>query len=608
MKGGIRTVRRAQTVTPFGVGAIYDIGDESFVAMDTWHWKGAGEVRRLPRLAEVLGVNDFHLAPDGAAGHGVPYFRFPQWMFCQSCRQMLRWSYKREAGTDSARCLSCKGSKRLVPMRFVNACKRGHLSDVPWDRWAHSAAGDHAQRQCGNSNELRFKVSREVGGGLRSLSVHCGSCGASRDLEFLVRKDSLKTIGYRCPGRQPWQLSDLKEECQEVPQVLQRGASNIYFARVASALDIPEGDAAGEREALVENIENHAYFRLLRQLSESSSDGLDAPGARIAIEQIASDFGCGVEIVREVVQRAGGVPAEAQARTAEDLLVEEYASLCGEPQPETGAGLSFVTESVDLAEWIARSGQGGTAMADIGKLVGRVVLVHRLREVRALVGFERVDPGVRTTSPGLDKRIAWLPAMEVYGEGVFLSLDADALVRWEQEHASWLAPRVAAIALRRNQARLSFLPEPSARLLLLHTLAHLLIRQLAFECGYSSSSLRERIYASPSMAGFLIYTADADSEGSLGGLAREGRADRLARTLSSALSKAAWCSADPVCRELPAQGLGGLNRAACHACALVPETSCQFGNVLLDRQFVVGAQGFFGDLVVGQGSVPGDAP
>jgi len=145
---------------------------------------------------------------------------------------------------------------------------------------------------------------------------------------------------------------------------------------------------------------------------------------------------------------------------------------------------------------------------------------------------------------------------------------------------------------------------------MLHTFAHLLIRQLSFECGYSASSLKERIYStdpsdtsSTSMGGILIYTADSDSEGSLGGLVRQGSPDRLFPAICYALMKSSWCSSDPICTELGGQGLMGLNQAACHGCALISETSCSYSNVLLDRSLVTGRSdisgrtGFFSDLL-----------
>ena len=115
---------------------------------------------------------------------------------------------------------------------------------------------------------------------------------------------------------------------------------------------------------------------------------------------------------------------------------------------------------------------------------------------------------------------------------------------------------------------------------------------MAFECGYDSSSLRERLYVSSGeeteMHGLLIYTASGDSEGTLGGLVRQGEPGRLDNTLKAAIENASICSSDPLCIESQGQGTSSLNLAACHACGLLPETSCEEGNLLLDRGLVIG--------------------
>jgi hypothetical protein len=137
----------------------------------------------------------------------------------------------------------------------------------------------------------------------------------------------------------------------------------------------------------------------------------------------------------------------------------------------------------------------------------------------------------------------------------------------------------------------------------MHGFSHLLIRQLTFDCGYASSSLRERIYCEPQRGqfGILIYTADGDSEGTLGGLVRQGEQSRLAAVISRALQSCSWCSGDPLCFEGDNQGIGGLNRAACHACMLVSETSCECANTLLDRRLLIGdragLRGLFRDFM-----------
>jgi hypothetical protein len=204
----------------------------------------------------------------------------------------------------------------------------------------------------------------------------------------------------------------------------------------------------------------------------------------------------------------------------------------------------------------------------------------------------------------------------VFGEGVFVPLAEASLVQWERANAEILRRRLAKVAeLRQNDRGLvSTLPEPSPRFVLVHSLAHALIRQLAFECGYDTASLRERIYClqpdaqgDGGRAGVLIYTASSDSEGSLGGLARQALPGRFANMFVTALRRASWCSSDPVCSEMESQGLGGLNRAACHACMLVTETSCTCFNTMLDRSLLIGdgsamhggVTGFFHGLMRG---------
>ena len=81
----------------------------------------------------------------------------------------------------------------------------------------------------------------------------------------------------------------------------------------------------------------------------------------------------------------------------------------------------------------------------------------------------------------------------------------------------------------------------SPRYTLLHAFAHLLINRRTDEAGYSSASLRERLYVSTDrqapMAGVLIYTAAGDSDGTRGGLVRLGRPEHLGRLIEEALAR-----------------------------------------------------------------------
>jgi len=238
------------------------------------------------------------------------------------------------------------------------------------------------------------------------------------------------------------------------------------------------------------------------------------------------------------------------------------------------------------------------------KYIDKIMLVERLRETRVLAGFSRVIPEsglaqdqkkalLRRNKPEEGKY--WLPACKVYGEGIFITLREDVLRQWEflepvKNRAEILNRQYLKVCAERGFNSKAI----TARFILIHTLSHLLINRLTFECGYSSASLRERLYVSNNadapMAGFLIYTSSGDAEGTMGGLVRMGKTENFEPLFRRALENATWCSADPVCGETGdygGQGPDSCNLAACHNCCLVPETSCEEFNRFLDRCLVV---------------------
>jgi hypothetical protein len=605
-----RTVRRTQTITPFGVGGIYDFGSESFVGMDTTKWRVHGDPDvRLPRLERVLRVQGFRAAPiagralfPGAyrSGSPVPYLRFPSWLFCPNCRAMKQWSSSMEEVGMHPYCEPCGKKSYLVPMRFMAVCKGGHLTDIPWEKWAHIGT----RINC-NNPRLQFKSDPKRGAGLQSLSIACINCKSENDLERLPFKDSLAGIMKGCSGTHPWQKRDLAEPCDQLPQVVQRGASNAYYPVVASAIDIRVGEK--KEDSIFDLIRFHPKWQPLVDIKDYINSH-DEPLALKFIGPIVTDdklqkLGVTAEVVWECLQKSVQVEDGVESLENEDesLLIDEWKAFITPPESQPRA--EFIAVKTDLDAFsLELAVDEKPAWAEFRRLIAQVTLAKKLRIVRALNGFTRLEPNYENmVTPSLGASASWLPATEIYGEGIFLALDSEALDSWEKR-----LPEEVLEGMRkaRNRSTLGFLPEATDRFVLLHTLSHLLIRQLCFECGYSSSSLSERIYSDgeEGMAGILIYTASADSEGALGGLVREGLPDRLFRTFKTALFRANWCSSDPICSEMKQQGVQGLNKSACHACTLVAETSCDHANSLLDRTVLIGAAdapetGYFNHLV-----------
>ena len=310
------------------------------------------------------------------------------------------------------------------------------------------------------------------------------------------------------------------------------------------------------------------------------------------IRQLATKYRCTPRDIKDAITEINkGYPLYGRAITAGALLTDEYRALL-EEIPKLGEDEDFVTEH-HTNGWRELRGtlDGGVARRAAGT-VSRLVAVNRLKEIMVLTGFQRA--GGRPTPPDITGESPWLPALELYGEGLFFTLDEDVLRRWEAGEA--IRERADVFERRYVQREGQVVPElevkVSPRFLLCHTLSHLLIRELEAKAGYPAASLKERIYCATGkepMAGVLIYVAVPDEEGSLGGLMELAKPDRFLRLLTGAFEAAAWCSLDPVCAEQEGHGPSLLNGAACHACALLPEPSCPYGNVLLDRAFVKGA-------------------
>lgn len=221
---------------------------------------------------------------------------------------------------------------------------------------------------------------------------------------------------------------------------------------------------------------------------------------------------------------------------------------------------------------------------------------------------ERSELGLSNNdyAPISKKILNWLPAIELFGEGIFIEVDEEKVEEWEEKNKD----RYKLMAEKHKNASWighEMFNSENPRFVLLHTLSHLLIKQLTIQCGYSTASVKEKIYSSIAgtdfkMSGILIYTSATDTDGSLGGLVREGYTDRMQTTFENMLQESSWCSNDPLCIEATNQGYLGLNYAACHACALLPETSCEALNSLLDRAAVVGTPdnpeiGFFKEIL-----------
>lgn len=590
-----KSLRRTQIVSPFGVGALCEIDGQSFFIRGTHRWptgRNLEEVELPSLVSKLQGVN--HLKKPGFA---VSATRFPRWHFCPGCRKMTFWSIQKDKKDEQGqlpvpRCVEPACKKRvLVPMRFVAVCDNGHLDEIDWYYWAHRGAQQTETGSCSReASELSFAVSGRRGGDFQSMYIKC-SCGAARSLEGI----SEGTLPQTCKGYQPGEGNSrcTDEDGKPLRMSMEpRGSSALHYSSVISALDIAQ---ATKGSALAERLIHDTYFQswvkmATRQLARGQISIEDVPSEfKEDLEEIAEDHLADFEDVLEVFlsRITAGDAANSSQDPAEDfdqkdVMNEEFPVLAS---PHGFKGKSLITISHEPP------GEFG-----LNNLLERIVQVERLREVRVFRGFQRRDVGAtnRIVSPDFGTNsVDWLPAIEVSGEGIFIQFKAEAVKAWLDRNRAEIDAFSSAQLRAAEDAdlprRMGFNANPV--FVMIHTFAHMLINQLSFDCGYSSTSLRERIYCGPESnlhCGVLIYTADSDSEGSMGGLVEMGGPARIVDVIYRAVKRSEWCSGDPVCRELESQGVGNMNRAACHACSLVAETSCTFSNVLLNRVLVSG--------------------
>lgn len=598
-----KSIPRGHAITPHGPGAIVDSGQESFVVLDTVSnrraWDTPEQTIRLERLERKLGVDSFRLPPAGSGfreGSKAPLNvqRFPAWLFCPRCRQMVKSTpnieFQFEGGEP--RCETCVGSI-LVPMRYISVCTNGHLDDIDWWLWAHSQSKSNAGPCTRQHPDLRFIAKHNSGSANKALAIRCERCKSERSLEDITKGSLRGLCGQKCSGRQPWQKIADAETCSLEPRALLRSQTAVHFSDIVSALDLEDSDPE-DTEELVQYLREKSMDFIDEGVP--ISDSLKTRWAKRASEKFARNIDLKV-VNRILSELASGKTSHTDLETT-DTLDEEWPKLAQPSQVDS----RYAPLRVRASDWTKE-----TDTSILGDLLESVMLVERLREVRALQGFRRVEPGGKLIRPDLNRRLPWLPATEVFGEGLFIQLSNAALLKWEQQNAHTLEERthVARQSISNGTWVTQRFPIEAnllARFKMVHTFAHLLMRQLTFECGYSGAALRERLYVFADRCGLLIYTADADSEGSLGGLVRQGKRDRIADTILSAIARAHWCSNDPICAEMPDHGPEKLNRSACHACSLVAETSCTHSNLLLDRMLVIGdgergPVGYFHDFI-----------
>lgn len=565
-----------------------------------------GELRQPPWLPDELGGNTTPI--------GIPTRVFPQWLRCTGCdllapvsANVFEFENTRKHRPDMARFVhrKCKGrfkgagrDRVAVPARYLIACTNGHLDEFPYVDWVHGADGN--RKECVARPQLRMLEWRSNLG--PQVSIRCVQCEASRNIVELTRPGGDDALP-NCRGRHPHlpTFGSPDDPCNGEVRLMLLGAANQWFPATVSVLVLPArkepkpadivGEVVGLPPAMVAKLTSLASIVAWRQFAPES-----------VIEKFTGssdeDLWQAVQIARGDLPPVTPVAPVGGGYDPNYLLVPEWETLI---HPE-----DFLSEDRKNGFKV----HPVSVAPSLGPVVDEVVAVDRIRKANAFIGFTRIDAldrvgddAARIAPISISGKPKWVPATEDRGEGVFIRFDEKVVAEWEDAalnsdvwgkhsaaHDRNLARRQSRTAIQLDAA--NRMPPP--RYWALHTLSHLLIREMAMSSGYGSASLSERIYAwsgdddRAAAAGILITTTSPDSEGTLGGLVDLARTARLEEVTLAALYEAGRCSSDPICaHRVPRDQEDFLHGAACHFCLFLSETSCERANRFLDRRFVL---------------------
>ena len=590
----VGSVRPSQLLWTYGPGAMIDLPNFSVMTMGLDRWRYCDVIQEPRLLAHVkqmglhkvtslrqpkLNQQEQDDLRNPESYRGVPVQIFPRWMRCTKCHMLAPYDINlfelisNPFRPELTRIVhnSCGGE--VLPIRFLVACRCGHIDDFPWQWFVHGG-----KTGC-EGGILRF---RQHGAALQpdKMWIECEKCKAKITMASAFGAAGKKNLPL-CRGHHPHlgygDDSYDDEPCQEQLRTIILGATNSWFPSTVSTLAIPT-----RKNELAQEVADN--WTVLKDITSKQM----------------------LDFAMSMWQNMGQLP-ELLEHTAEEIwaAIEEERKPKNDKEPEdikTPEWNELVSEN-PKNEFPKFQCRKGTVPHGFEDKIAKVRLLDRLRKVNALVGFTRIearddfaeDKSKVKLAPLCKGEPDWVPACEVFGEGIFLQFSEEAIAAWEKIPAVKKRADVLhdSYTTFRKTRGVEDHPEegfPGARHFLLHTLAHLLIREFSLECGYNAASLQERIYSREGenpMAGILIYTAAMDSDGTLGGLVAMGEPDRLGPVLKKALARARTCSSDPMCSEHKTQADDSLHGAACHACTFVAETSCEEGNRYLDRAFVV---------------------
>ena len=573
----IGDVRPSQLITTFGPGAIIDAKRDCVTILDINYWEKNGKEIKDSRFASYMGVDFFKEPPTttnrNKNSEDLPVVSFPDYHICSkvSCSYIFKLSehfdvekYKK----FGPKCPKCNFN--AYPSRFIQICPNGHMEDFDYNRWVHKGTS------C--DGELKL-ISTGTTSSLGDLMVTCTKCNATRSLAGLTSPEN----NCSCNGHHPFRPAISGEKCRAQMRIVQRGASNVYFPVIKSAISIPP-----YTDRIYVLIDEHKRelesFRAAKKLNPTMPDPEELLYQMFFSTEFSKD-----DFTKALKNSENGTRDYLSIKKSEYLAIINHNNPVNMRSPQV-----FKAEESEIPSILK-------------PYFSRVIRITRLREIMCLKGFTRLD----APDPEAEEQVnivklntskKWLPGVEVNGEGIFIEFNKESIDFWlKKKDVKQIDDKFKKCFKRYSEKRgWTIVYERGALYALMHTFSHLLIKVMGNKSGYSTSAIKERIYSGDNMMGILLYTGSSDKEGSLGGLVELGKFEKFIPIIQTAFEEALLCTNDPECMLNDIDE--NLNISACHSCCMISETACENGNRMLDRGLIVPIneecdKSFFSDLV-----------
>ncbi len=418
MSKKIHSIRKSQLIFNSGPGAIVDLSDFSGIVTGLECWD-LDKVERMERRTR-RGFTYLFKPPTIRSGYGgipnyphgvVPIKRFPTWVQCSNpeCNIFGQfWHVKSQR--NEFKCQRC--DNKLVPARLIRICKHGHISDFPWHQFYHDG-GDICSFV---EPKYRLVVSEQQSGSLNDLRLFC-ECNRHPEGKNLVEVYSFPA-GKVCGRRnQPW-IDDGDGPCTVPAIVVLRGASNVYFPMVLSELTIPSSESKYDKFFAQEFSREIHTLRGLTNLKIRHEVIHD-----LLKPEIVTQFGIEKEqLVLKIEEYLNDDSGSSIFKDEESIRREEFDVL---------SNPTIVTEDIVPKLFSANVVEVDSILQRAG--IDKIVAISRLQEIRVLRGFLRADPKDGKMVDIGESVGGRYPAVEVNGEGLFISFNESQLNKWEKK-------------------------------------------------------------------------------------------------------------------------------------------------------------------------------